>query len=58
MPSSTDQYFWSDDNKDEVARMPNAEFKEIPSIWGHAAGLGISPADREFIDDAIRELIG
>ena len=58
MPSSTDQYFWSDDNKDEVARMPNAEFREIPSIWGHAAGMGISPADRKFIDDAIRELIG
>ena len=38
--------------------MPNAEFKEIPSIWGHAAGLGMDPADREFIDDAIRELIG
>jgi len=32
--------------------------KGIPSIWGHAAGLGINPADREFIDGAIRELIG
>ena len=58
MPASTDQYFWSDDNKDEVGGMPNAEFREIPSIWGHVAGMGMDPADREFIDNAIRELIG
>ena len=49
MPSSTDQYFWSDDNKDEVREIPNAEFREIPNMWGHAAGLGIDPADRELI---------
>ena len=58
MPASTDQYFCSDDNKDEVGGMPNAEFREIPSIWGHVAGMGMDPADREFIDNAVRELIG
>ena len=57
MPSSTDQYFYSDDNKDEVGGMTNAEFREIPSMWGHVAGLGIDAADREFIDNAIRELL-
>jgi homoserine O-acetyltransferase len=57
MPSSTDQYFWSDDSKDEVDGMNNAEFKEIPSIWGHTAP--VADADgKTFMDAAIRELIG
>ena len=56
MPSSTDQYFWSDDSKDEVDGMNNAEFKEIPSIWGHTAP--VADADgKTFMDAAIRELI-
>ena len=57
MPTSTDQYFWADDNRDEVSAMPNAEFREIPTVWGHMGGLGMDPADREFVDRAIRELI-
>ena len=57
MPSSTDQYFWSDDSRDEVSGMSNAKLTEIPSIWGHAAGLGFDPADKEFIDSVIRKLI-
>ena len=58
MPGSTDQYFWADDNRDEVEILPNAEYREIPSIWGHGAGRGRTPADMEFVDQAIRELIG
>jgi hypothetical protein len=58
MPSSTDQYFWSDDSKDEVGAMTNAKFKEIPSIWGHVAPTGRDAAATRFIDDSIRELIG
>ena len=57
MPSSTDQYFWPDDNRDEVSAMHNAEFREIPTMWGHMGGLGMDPADREFVDRAIRDLI-
>jgi homoserine O-acetyltransferase len=57
MPSSTDQHFWSDDNRDEVEVMTNAEFKEIPSIWGHVAPSGRDAEARIFMDDAIRELI-
>ena len=57
MPTSTDQYFWADDNRDEVSAMPNAEFREIPTMWGHMGGMGMDPADREFVDKAIRELI-
>ena len=58
MPGSTDQYFWADDNRDEVEILPNAEYREIPSIWGHGAGRGRTPGDMEFVDQAIRELIG
>tara|TARA_Y100001934_G_scaffold85937_1_gene106794 strand:- start:103 stop:1134 length:1032 start_codon:yes stop_codon:yes gene_type:complete len=58
MPSSTDQYFWSEDNRDEVKDLQNAEYKEIPSIWGHGAGGGRSVEDMRFVDRAITELIG
>ena len=58
MPTSTDQYFWSDDNRDEAALIPNATFREIPSIWGHAGGSLSQPHERKIVDDAIRELIG
>ena len=58
MPTSTDQYFWSDDNRDEAALIPNATFREIPSIWGHVGGALSQPQERKIVDDAIRELIG
>jgi len=57
MPCVTDLYFRERDNQLEVAGMPNAELRPIPSIWGHAAGLGINPADNEFIDAALNELL-
>jgi homoserine O-acetyltransferase len=40
MPGETDLYFRVRDNQLEVERMPNAELRPIPSIWGHAAALG------------------
>jgi homoserine O-acetyltransferase/O-succinyltransferase len=45
------------DNQLEVEQMPNAELRPIPSIWGHAAGLGASPSDNQFIDAALKELL-
>lgn len=57
MPGETDLYFRVRDNELEVARMPNAELRPIPSIWGHIAGMGINPPDNEFIDAALRELL-
>jgi homoserine O-acetyltransferase len=57
MPSETDLYFRVRDNQLEVERMPNAELRPIPSIWGHAAGLGMNPADNKFIDAALNELL-
>jgi|SRR5471032_699251 len=57
MPSATDLYFRVRDNELEVARMPNAVLRPIPSIWGHAAGRGTNPPDNQFIDAALQELI-
>jgi homoserine O-acetyltransferase len=57
MPGNTDLYFRVRDNEIEVAHMPNAELRPIPSIWGHAAGRGLNPPDNAFIDAALRELL-
>jgi homoserine O-acetyltransferase/O-succinyltransferase len=58
MPSATDLYFTVDDNRREVALMPRAELRPIPSIWGHRAGNPAqNPADAKFLDDAVRELL-
>lgn len=57
MPGATDLYFRVRDNELEVAQMPNAELRPIPSIWGHAAGFGVNGPDNEFIDRALTELL-
>ena len=57
MPGETDLYFRVTDNASEVAQMPNAELRAIPSLWGHTAGFGINPPDNEFIDKALKELL-
>jgi homoserine O-acetyltransferase/O-succinyltransferase len=58
MPSETDLYFTVEDNRREVALMPKAELRPIPSIWGHRAGNPAqNPEDAKFIDDAVRELL-
>jgi homoserine O-acetyltransferase/O-succinyltransferase len=58
MPCETDLYFTVEDNRREVARMPRAELRPIPSIWGHRAGNPVlNPEDARFIDDAVKELL-
>jgi homoserine O-acetyltransferase len=58
MPSETDLYFTVEDNRREVAQMPHAELRPIPSIWGHRAGNPAQhPPDAKFLDDAVRELL-
>jgi homoserine O-acetyltransferase/O-succinyltransferase len=54
MPGATDLYFRVRDNELEVARIPNAILRPIPSSWGHAAGRGLNPPDNAFIDEGIR----
>ena len=58
MPSRTDQYFPPEDNEIEVGRMPNAELRVIPSIWGHlAGGPGRNPPDTQFLDRNLKDLL-
>ena len=57
MPSETDLYFPPEDSANEVANMPNAELRIIPSIWGHYAGGAANPDDVAFVDRALRELL-
>ena len=57
MPGETDLYFRVRDNELEVAQMPNAALRPIPSIWGHAAAFGVNPPDNAFIDAALNELL-
>lgn len=57
MPGQTDLYFPPEDNEYEVKHMPNADFRVIPSIWGHFAGGGINSVDTAFIDRNVKALL-
>ena len=58
MPSETDLYFTVEDNRREVALMPDAELRPIPSIWGHRAGNPAqNPEDQGFLNRALMELL-
>ncbi|HEX3861361.1 MAG TPA: alpha/beta fold hydrolase [Stellaceae bacterium] len=58
MPCETDLYFTVEDNRREVAQMPRAELRPIPSIWGHRAGNpAVNPEDAAFINKAVAELL-
>lgn len=57
IPGQTDIYFPPEDSAYEVEHMTNAEYRPIPSIWGHWAGAAKTPADGEFINQALKELL-
>jgi homoserine O-acetyltransferase len=57
MPCRTDLYFPPEDSEIEVAHLPNAELRVIPSVWGHMAGGGVNPDDAAFIDAALKVLL-
>ena len=58
MPSRTDLYFPPEDSEIEVRHMKNAELRVLESEWGHRAGApGSDPADIDFIDRALRDLL-
>lgn len=58
MPSETDLYVPVEDSRREVACMPNAELRPIPSVWGHRAGMPPPRSDEDrFINDALNVLL-
>jgi homoserine O-acetyltransferase len=58
MPSETDLYFPLGDAKYEAQFMSTVSFVPIPSIWGHPAGAGSSPQDRDFLNTTIARFLG
>jgi homoserine O-acetyltransferase len=56
MPGEHDRYFPPVDNFAEVALMPNAVCRPIPSIWGHMTVW--NEEDRRFIDAGLRDVLG
>ena len=53
MPSATDLYFPLEDAQYEAAFIPHCDLMPIPSLWGHPAGAGASPADATFLNQHI-----
>jgi len=58
MPGSHDLYFTPEDSLAEAQQISHAEYRPIPSIWGHRAGNPArNPVDEAFIKRAVDELL-
>ena len=58
MPSATDLYFQTDDNRAELPHLKHARLAEIPSVWGHRAGNPRdNKEDQAFIDREVEALL-
>ena len=57
MPSDTDLYFPVADAQYESQYIPRCTLLPIPSLWGHPAGAGASPADETFLNQHIAEFL-
>ena len=57
MAGQTDLYFTAEDMKAEAAYIARAQFRVIPSLWGHLAGAGLNLADSKFIETEIKALL-
>jgi homoserine O-acetyltransferase/O-succinyltransferase len=58
MPSQTDLYFPVEDATYESAFIPHGTLDVIPSLWGHPAGAGASPADAKYLNEHIAKFMG
>jgi homoserine O-acetyltransferase len=52
-----DLYFPPEDEEYAAAHIPDGEVRIIPGVWGHFAGGGLNPADTDFIDGVLKELL-
>ena len=57
MPSETDLYFPVGDARYECQFIPHCTLLPIPSLWGHPAGAGASPADETFLNEHIASFL-
>ena len=58
MPSATDLYFQTDDNREELPHLRHGTLAEIPTVWGHRAGnpRGIAE-ETAFINAQVKALL-
>jgi len=58
MPSATDLYFQTDDNREELPHLRHGTLAEIPTVWGHRGGnpRGIAE-ETAFINDRVKALL-
>ena len=58
MPSATDLYFQTDDNREELPHLKSARLAEIPTVWGHRGGnpRGIAE-ETAFINQQVKALL-
>jgi homoserine O-acetyltransferase/O-succinyltransferase len=57
MPSETDLYFPIGDARYEAQFISKVSLVPIPSLWGHPAGAGASPADEKFLNEKIGDFL-
>ncbi len=57
MPSETDLYFPVTDARFEAQFINRCKLLPIPSLWGHPAGAGASPADGKFLNENIAKFL-
>jgi homoserine O-acetyltransferase/O-succinyltransferase len=57
MPSETDLYFPLGDARQESKWIRRVTLAPIPSLWGHPAGVGVSPEDLAFIERKLRAFL-
>jgi homoserine O-acetyltransferase/O-succinyltransferase len=57
MPSQTDLYFPVTDAGYEAPFIAHCTLAIIPSLWGHPAGAGVSPADNKFVNEHVAEFL-
>jgi homoserine O-acetyltransferase/O-succinyltransferase len=56
-PGQKDLYFPPEDMAWEAERMPDAQLRTIPGVWGHFSEVGIDPACNEYLGNSIRGLL-
>ena len=57
LPSETDLYFPVGDARLESKWIKRVTLEPIPSLWGHTAGAGATPADLAFIEKKLKAFL-
>lgn len=56
-PGEKDLYFPPEDMAWEAERLPDAELRVIPGVWGHFSEVGIDPACNASLEASVRALL-